>query len=386
MARTTKEKELKVAEALLQKEGYHVMEPNRAICVMHDAKRSNVLSTTNFYDAVDSSIFKNSPEGKIPICKSCLDNLYRRYFNLSQNAKWAIYKMCEKMDVAFINSVYEGTVKEGSATWEKQFGLYMKTFNSFKKNNNWGSFDTSEETDIDFSMTGEIALKDKDYKWSNQDKRNKKNVIELLGYEVFEGYNENDQKFLYNNILLYLDEDTIEDAYKVSSITQIVDNNNQIRKYQYLKNQYSSDINMIMKNSSYLSELENLIKKLVDNNDKIAKENGISAKNKTDKSLNKTSLTGKMKYLHENQFDDLEVDYYDQKVCFGMERAIEISNRAIRSQFSFDENTFNELLITQRELIQQKDKKILELEEENRVLNVALDESHDVITRGDLDG
>lgn len=386
MARTTKEKQLAVAVATLEKEGYHVMEPNRCICVMHDTKKKNILSTTNFYDAVDGSIFTKAPHGKIPICKSCTDTMYQEYFRISENAKWSIYKMCEKLDIAFINSVYDGTVKEGNASWQKQFGLYMKTFNSFKKNNGWGSFDTSEETDIEFSMSGQMTIKEKDSKWSYQDKRNKKNVVELLGYEVFEGYNENDQKFLYNNILLYLDEETIDDAYKVSSVIQIVDNNNQVRKYQYLINHYSSDINMIMKNSSYLSELENLKKKIVEMNDKIAKENGISAKNKTDKSLNKTSLTGKMKYLKENQFDDLEVDYYSQKTCFGMQRAMEISNNAIRQQFPFDENTFNELLITQRELIQQKDRKILDLEEEVRKLNVELDPNHHRITRGDLDG
>lgn len=386
MAKMSKEQEIKVAKALLENNEFHVMEPNRCMCLMHINKRSNILSSTNFYDGVDESIFSKAPEGKIPFCKSCLDDLYRRYFNISKNAKWAIYKMCEKMDIAFINSVYEGTVKEGSATWEKQFGLYMKTFNSFKSKNGWSNFDSSEETDIDFSMSGEMTIKEKDSKWSNQDKRNKKNVMELLGYEVFEGYNDNDQKFLYNNILLYLDEETIDDAYKVSSVIQIVDNNNQVRKYQYLINHYSSDINMIMKNSSYLSELENLKKKIVEMNDKIAKENGISAKNKTEKSLNKTSLTGKMKYLKENRFDDLEVDYYSQKTCFGMQRAMEISNKAIREQFSFDENTFNEIIITQRELVQSKDKKILDLEEEVRKLNVALDENHSVITRGDLDG
>ena len=373
MARTAKEKQIAIAVSLLEKENHQVIPPNRCICMTHPQNKKNILSTTNFYDAMTGSVYSGSIEGKIPICKDCLKSKFIDYYSRSKNVKWSVYQMCRVCDIPFVNSIYEGASGE-SKTWEGTFSFYMKNFNSFGKKNlgEEVSFDNSEKVNFDFNADGEFEIKEIESKWSRQDRQSKKDTIDMIGYEVYDGYGELDQKFLYNDIIHYLDEETLEDQYKVSVIITIVDNNNQIRKLRYVKNQYSSDMNMILEHADKLNTIENMIKKLVETNDKLSKENGISVKNRKDKSLNKSTLTGKIKYLAEQNFDEMEVDFYSQKVCYGMERAEQISLKAIKDQFQWDENDQNEVLVVQRELIEQQNKKILNLEEDVRQLHTEL--------------
>jgi hypothetical protein len=79
-----------------------------------------------------------------------------------------------------------------------------------------------------------------------------------------------------------------------------------------------------------------------------------------------------MKYLRDLEFDEIEVDFYDQKKSYGMRQTAEISIGAIRDTLQFDENEINDIINTQRDLITNLEQKVLDLEEENRQLRVNL--------------
>lgn len=81
-----------------------------------------------------------------------------------------------------------------------------------------------------------------------------------------------------------------------------------------------------------------------------------------------------MDYLRELNFEDAEVDYYDQKKAYGMQVTADISMRAMNEQIQFDENDINEIIIEQRKLVKDMEQKILDLEEENRQLHVKINE------------
>lgn len=346
-------------------------------CIYHGEEMS---ITTNFYMASVASIWRKAEHGKIPICKNCIDKMYIDYYTRSQNIKWSVYKMCEKLDIPFINSIYDGATKEKNGEWQKVFGAYIKTFNSMSSQNGWEySFDSSEAVDLDYTPTSECDIKGIVAKLSNADKRIIKDVENMIGYLPFEGYGDTDQKFLYNDLIGYLTEDVVEDQFLVSQFIQISLNNNQINKYNYLISQYSSDPKVMLENGDKLKSFNALIKDLSVVNNNIAKENGISAKNKTGNNVNKTSLTGKMKFLAENKFDDLEVDYYSQKKAYGMKISADISMKAMKEQFTMDENDLYEIIETQRDLVQSLQKKVDDIQEENRVLHCKINPNEEVI-------
>lgn len=353
----------------------------RILCIYHGEELS---TNNNWYQAGSATIWKHAPMGKIPICKSCIDKIYVDYYTRSQNIKWAIYKMCEKLDLPFINSIYEGAMQEKGNEWQKIFGAYIKTYNSFSSINGWEyNFDSSESVELDYTPTSELDIKGIVMKLTNADRRVMKDVENMIGYLPFEGYSDTDQKFLYNDLIGYLTEDVVEDQFLVSQFIQISLNNNQINKYNFLISQYSSDPKLMLENSDKLKSFNGLIKDIATVNNNIAKENGISAKNKTGNNVNKTSLTGKMKFLNENKFDDLEIDYYGQKKSYGMEVSAQISMKAMKEQFTFDENDFYEIIETQRDLVKSLQSKIDDLQEDNRVLHCKLNPDSEVIYDGE---
>ena len=173
-------------------------------------------------------------------------------------------------------------------------------------------------------------------------------------------------------LLPYLDEDTLEDQYKLSQIIQIINNNNQIRKIDFAINKLTAKPNFIDSNASAISSMTKTKFAIVQANDKIAKENSISVKNRGDKRAGASTFTYMMKKLRELNFEDAEHDYYDQLKSYGMKRTADISNKSILEQLQFDENDYTNMIKAQREMIESLENKLLDLEEENRQLYVKL--------------
>lgn len=350
-------------------------EKKRITCVKHNAN----LLPNNFYLAGENSVF--SGIGRIPICKNCLYKMVEDYYIKYEDMTYAVYLMCRKMDVAYDSNLYDGALKRSNNEIVNVFQSYMIQFNSIGARNGVQlSFDHGEHLSSKTKKTQ--TINDEDIGVDNLDNDGiteeevtayKEEVIHLIEYDPFEGFPYNDQKFLYSDLLNYLrDEDVIEDQFLVSQIIQIVNNNNQIRKLDFLLSRYMANDMLLQKNESRIKSLNATKKDIVANTDKIAKENRISVKGRKGNVLSKTSLTALMDRLRSIDLKEAEVNFYDQKKSHGMQRAADISMRAMAEQIQFDENDVNHIITEQRRMIADMEHKILDLEEENRMLHTKL--------------
>lgn len=314
-------------------------------------------------------------------CKDCVLKTYDTYFTILNDVKKSVFITCMKFDIPFIPNDFEGAMKElVNNPKSHAFRTYMTKINSLgSKNNDLVGFDPKflfdSNGDSDLALESlEVEVKDIEYltKLSEKDLIIKEDVTRMLGYDPFFGYANFDQKFLYNELHSYLDEDTIDDSYKLSQILQIVNNNSQVRKIDIVIANLSKDSSSLIANQSEIKSLTATKKSIVDNTDKIAKENSISVKNRGDKSAGKSTLTYLMKNYRELGFEDAEQDYYDQNIAYGMKLVADVSNKSIIEQLQFDENDLNDMLFTQRQLLQELQDKVMDLEEENRKLHVKL--------------
>ena len=199
--------------------------------------------------------------------------------------------------------------------------------------------------------------------WTKEEQKNKKEVLEVVGYDPFAGYQNADRRYLFNELVKYLDDDVIDDSYKLSQIIQIVNNNNQIRQYDLLIAQLKP-----LTDSKDIQMLNDLKGKLVVANDKIAKENEISVKNRSNKDIGKSTLTYLMKDLRQKNFEKAEADYYDQLKSEGTRWAMELSVNAIQKNAYFDENDYNEIKDIRRELVDKLQSQVDNLMEDKRKL------------------
>ena len=244
------------------------------------------------------------------------------------------------------------------------FGLYMRTLNGvqyLKK-----SFITSL---IENSFAEDSSAKvqeSAEAKWTREEIRNKKEVIDMLGADPFDGYSAQDRRYLFGELAKYLDEDLLDDAFKLSQVVQIVTNNLQIKKCDL---QISSlDV---YKDADKVKTLNTIKKDLVASNDKIAKENEISVRNRTNKDAGKSTLTYLMRDLREKDFAEAQANYYDQLKSDGTRWAVDMSMKAISQNAMFDENDKQDILVHQREMIDKLQGELDDKTEECRLLKIA---------------
>lgn len=320
-----------------------------------------------FFKVIQNPLYKGN-DSYGTICTSCCDTFFSRMKEVYKDEKLALLLTCSAMGWYFSETIYSQIKSKDISPI--RLGVYVKTLNlSQNKEKNF--------TDCLVQMVSETQpLKEQKIErieeetveeWTEEEKRNVQDVIEIVGYDVFAGYPQNDRKYLFGELVKYLDEDVIDDTYKLSQIIQIVNNNNQIRRYDLLISQLRP-----LEDSESISTLNGLKSRLVSSNDKIAKENEISVKNRSNKDAGKSTLTYLMKELREKNFDKAETDYYDQLRSAGTHWAADVSMQAIQKNTFFDENDINEIKNIRRELVSKLQEQVDELMEEKRQLLVKI--------------
>lgn len=292
-----------------------------------------------------------------PLCKECANEMFNHY-EKKYGTNLACIFMCYKLDLPYYYSLYDSIIKNNN---NFSIGLYARQLN----NRQYQYQDFSQSI-----LNGEVGKSKNDYdgekeiRWSTKDKKNRDYAIEVIGYDPFDGYPEQDRRFLFNQLAPYLEDDDIaDDAFKLSQILQIVDNNKQIRQ---------CDVKIAnldpIKDANDIRAMNSIKKDLVQSNDKIAKENEISVKNRSNKDIGKSTLTYLMRDLREKDFDKAEADYYDQLRGEGSQWAASVSQKALLDHCLFDENDKREIYETQLKLIERLNKELDDKKEQLRLL------------------
>lgn len=311
----------------------------------------------HFYKSQWSKLYVQNSQF-LPFCKDCVDALFedleRRY-----NTKKATMILCHYLDVPFYHAVFENVVANNNVF---SVGMYMRTIQM------------KQYSKQDFSqtiLTGELnkteidLREEREEKWTSVEKANQKDVIAICGYDPFDGYASDDRKFLYGDLIKYFDDDIAEDPYKLSQILQIVINNNQIRKYDILISR--------MDPRTASEDVKNIVsakQALVNANDKIAKENEISVKNRSNKDVGKSTLGYLMRRMRDVDIPNAETNYYDQLKSVGTQWAADMSMKAIRQNTFFGENEAEQIFVEQRNLIEQLSGEVDKLKEDIRLLRL----------------
>lgn len=308
---------------------------------------------------------------RFPVCKKCL-NLFigdkESYGYLDR-----VLFVLRTLDRPFL---YDTWINDSEENWAK----YIRQISSLHQHKGLkfkdSVFKNKDKSSEHFSSqpTEEI-----------DNNKNTEDVIRILGYDPFESEQEADKKYLYNKLVDFLDESTLEDSFKLPAVIEIVKTFNQIDKINSALSIITTDINSVSKNVGGIKSLIDAKEKMLKSVLALAKDNGISVNHNNNKSKGAGTLTGIIKTLQEKGFEEAEVNLFDVETCEGIRQVADISNESIMKQLQFDENDYTEMLIEQREIIQELDSKTIKLEEENRLLKKELIK-YQAIQGGDIDG
>lgn len=307
----------------------------------------------------------NHADAKYPVCKSCIKKSLKLDNPLSQEAIDSVKNVLLEMNRPFIYTQWQSSVDESSRTGRELFGMYLKNIILNFKSYGWkdSEFETKViENEIIESPNTEIE------ETVVVNNRDKDDVLRMLGYDPFEYEGIEDKKHLYNDLVNFLDESTLEDGFKLQAVIEIVKGFNQIDKINQAITNITNDINKLSTNSGGIKSLIDSKKNILDSLMKLAAENGISVKHNTQKSKGAGTLSGIIKTLQEKGFEEAEVNIFEIETANGIRQVADLSNKSIFNQLQFDENDYTGMIIEQREMIQELDAKVMKLEEENRLL------------------
>jgi len=81
----------------------------------------------------------------LPICKSCVGDIYDRYEQKYRDDRLALYNFCRLLDLPYSESSYTGAIQHSEKTGWKLYQSYFKQINSFGDVNGTGnSFEDSD--------------------------------------------------------------------------------------------------------------------------------------------------------------------------------------------------------------------------------------------------
>lgn len=297
---------------------------------------------------------------RIPVCKDCLDSLYRRYsMNYDQIASAAA--IVAIMDMPYVDALAHTHFEDGMF----KVGSYVKAQNLAAMKDK--SFIDTISSGILFDAKDKLQINVENL-WEPQDKRNKKYVISKYGYDPFVAFDMDDidYKMAFNIISKYLeDESILQDAHKMQSLVTmvmtIIQNNKVETLLTYQYKNIKPDTNEIKTLTTTKRELQNTISKL-------AEDNNISSKFQKENKSAQSHLTAKMKEMANAEYWEAKPNMFDVRTSAAMRQVADLSHQSILEQLELTDSDYAQMVKEQRTMIKELQEKCDRLEEENRNL------------------
>lgn len=305
------------------------------------------------------------------VCKKCL----RDDVNIDDIS--SVKRFLLELNRPWLANLWHTTLIEAENKNSDPLGLYVKNCQISYKELTWLESDKelTEQDNITFESKNQLINKFTEihkFESSIDDRKNEEDVLRMLGFDPFEFESTADRRQLFNKLVDFLDESTLEDSFKLPAVIEIVKSFNQIDKINSALSHITSNAKSVSENVGGISSLVTAKEKMLKSVLALAKDNGISVNHNNNKSKGSGTLSGIIKQLHEKGVSSAEVNIYNINTSEGMRQVADISNKSIMDQLTLNENDYTEMIKDQREMILKFENDVARLEEENRILKIKI--------------
>ena len=337
----------------------------------------------SFYISNNTTHIYNSC--RVPYCKECLQSFYEEYYKQTGRSDLAMYYLCRKADCYYSIKTFEGAESASLKLNQPIVPSYFRMLNSIKSNAGFKDNFNESENFLDLEIledkykSGKISVDNTDGSdetltvaddFTEADEIAKSDCIKQLGYDPFFDNTKSEQKFLYTTLLPFLDEATLEDAFKLPIVIELVKSLGQIEKLNKTFNMMMASTENIEEKSSKISSLIGSKDKLYRNILAMAKDNGISIQYATNKSQGAGTLSKIVKDLEEIGLREAKINLFDIETSEAMKQVANISNSSLMQQINLQESELWDMIGELREIRIKLDQKIDELSEQLRLEKV----------------
>lgn len=295
-----------------------------------------------FYMNKNSCLFDGT-YNRVPVCKDCLDAVYRQYA-LKYDQVASAAAVIAIMDLPYVDAVVRTQIEDGKF----KIGNYAKSANFAQ---------LKGKTFIDTIVSGIMFdAKDKlnveiEKLWDAQDRKNKKYVINKYGYDPFDSfdYEDVDYRNAFNITAKYLeDESILQDAHKMQSLITMVAAIIQSNKIERLLTYHYKNIKP---DTAEIKSLTATKKDLQATISKLAEDNNISSKYQKENKSAQSHLTAKMKEMNNADYWEAKPNLFDVRTSAAMRQMLDISHQSIIEQLELSDSEYAQMVKEQRTMI-----------------------------------
>lgn len=310
------------------------------------------LDITAYYINFDfSNLSRIDLHGNIRnhICKDCAHKLFNYYYTeqAEKNAEKAMKMFCASQNVYWDIELFMQALKNKSLNDDTKHivGEYFDVINSNPNAIGKTFLDSpfledKYESDVKISEDSTKGKKklslDTDglLDWTKEELKNRKTVINIVGYDVFAYETDKNRKMLYGDLLGMIEPGMEQDGVKMQAAIQIVTSYLKIRE---LNEEYRRKQN---ENApiAELSAISKLKKTELDSISAFARDNGFSERFATAKAKGENTFTGMLNKMNEDKFEDAILNKYDIATSATIQQAADASTKAIFHQLSLGES------------------------------------------------
>lgn len=147
---------------------------NVRMCKGHNAPLLNCIGQVKESDFYQS--WSNFSDGKVPYCKKCTQKIFEYYLKETQTEKTALYFTLMKLDIPFIQEVFDITVNRPNYNVDKLVSTYIIELQRKRSSKEiWCDFSSSDiesneiESKVQTVAERKRELKELEHKWGLQD-------------------------------------------------------------------------------------------------------------------------------------------------------------------------------------------------------------------------
>ena len=278
------------------------------------------------------------------------------------NHEIALFKFCYKTDFPYFSNVARKLFKEDRENTEKNLPLiYINQIKGEPKYEGITFFSQLKKENFEKLYSENLLL----LSLSEDDKKNRMNVLDILGYDPFKDSNPVDRPKLYHDLSSMLTESMRKDAVKANAAISIVKNSINIGKYEDKISELVSSLKTDEETQDQLAKLEKVRKSLSDSNTAMAQKNGFIVEGIGNNG--RGMLSEVMNQVGERGVDKGVTNFYDIATSKSIEEIANISFKAQMNQINLSKTDYVDILNEQREIVVKAQKVAREAKEALRL-------------------
>ena len=273
------------------------------------------------------------------------ENLVKKH---QGNYLGALFEYCFKHNLYFSKDTYKWLTKGDEEEVNKKMPeIYIDTLNADPTLFGLTFFDQIKMENFEKIYSEDLSL----LTLSEDDKKNRQQAIDILGYDPFQEENESDRPKLYRDLAGMLSEGMRKDIVKSKAALSIVRSYQNIEKYQQRVSELMStgktDADTQDKIDQYLkviNNIQNSVNQTAEKNSFAVKGIGTSGRG---------MLSDVMNQIEEKGIDEGITNFYDIATSNAIEEVANISFKAQLNQLNLSQTDYADILANQAELVRK---------------------------------